>query len=279
MLLSWWLHQPGLFDLYLAYAALWAFYHVTRQHYGVLAIYQRLGQASAAARQIDKWLLYGVLWLAFVLYLALHPVHRQMLGLPAQPGAPEQRVLWALQAGMALALLAWVGLLVWRWWQHEAVKPGLFALLAATGVTLFALFVVGLREPLILNPISTEHAFMASTLVGGFLHGVQYLGMVIITSRRRAEGSVAATAPDWSQRLGRAPLKAYGIMLSLSLLYLLLNWLRGVLPMGVDAQTPLAQMCLALYWGLFFHHYWLDQKIWKPSCDAGLRKELGMGGA
>ena len=50
----------------------------------------------------------------------------------------------------------------------------------------------------------------------------------------------------------------------------LLNLLRGGAPVGPDPETSLAQFYLAMYWGLFFHHYWLDQKIWKPSRDVQL---------
>ena len=51
--------------------------------------------------------------------------------------------------------------------------------------------------------------------------------------------------------------------------------LRGM-PLGLAPGSTAAQVFLALYWGLFLHHYWLDQKIWRPSTDARLRTELGL---
>jgi hypothetical protein len=63
-----------------------------------------------------------------------------------------------------------------------------------------------------------------------------------------------------------------------SILYMLLNLLRGVSPVGsllLEASVP-AQTALALYWGLFFHHYYLDQKIWRVRRSPSLQREFGM---
>lgn len=75
--------------------------------------------------------------------------------------------------------------------------------------------------------------FFGSGLVGVTVHGLQYIGSVIATERRR---SITGDS----------------------------NW---------------AQIFLAIYWGLFCHHFWLDQKIWRPSLDSRLRKEPGLGAA
>ncbi len=260
--------RPEPFLLFTGAAALWSYHHAVRQYHGVLSIYQRLGHASAAARRSDARLLHGLLWGAFACFQLAHPVNRVLWQLPAEAGPLGRLVVHALMALAVLALLGWAGLLWRRWRLGQAVRPGLFALAVAVGTTLFAMFVIGLREPLFAEPLTVEQVFMAATAVPGLLHGIHYLGIVIATSRRRA-------GAGWAGRLNQAPWRAYGLMVLASLLYVGLTLLRGA-PLGLAPDSDTAQFFLALYWGLFLHHFWLDQKIWHPSRDARLRQELGM---
>ncbi|NHZ34075.1 hypothetical protein [Massilia rubra] len=261
---TWISGRPEPFLLFLGFVALWSFHHGVRQHHGILAVYQRLGEADAAARKADTRLLHGILWVAFALLALAHPANLDL----------ARRVSWgagaiaALGALLAAAMLSWAALLVRRWRRGSTVLPGVFGLVVAVGTTLFSLFAVGMREPLLANPLTTEQVFMAATIVGGTLHGLQYIGIVIATERRRVKPARAA-----------GPVLAYALMLAASLLYVLLNVARGGAPVGPAPGSASAQVFLALYWGLFCHHFWLDQKIWRPSSDARLRAELGLGTA
>lgn len=259
LLASWASGRPEPFQLFLGAVALWSFHHAVRQHHGILSIYQRIRQVGAAARKFDSRMLHGVLWAAFALFLLAHPANRQLIGAAALP----QPVFTALGAVLALAMAAWTVVLLVRWRRGGAVAPGVFGLAVAAGSTLFSMFVVGLREPLVANPLTPEHVFMAATLVSGTVHGLQYIGIVVATERRRAV-------------ISAAPMKVYIVMLAASLLYVAISVARGGAPVGAAPDTTAAQVFLALYWGLFCHHFWLDQKIWRPSLDARLRSELGL---
>ncbi|CUI08824.1 hypothetical protein [Massilia antarctica] len=256
---SWISGRPEPFLLFLGAVALWSFHHAVRQHHGILSVYQRLGDADAVARKADKLLLHGILWVAFGLLALAHPANVDLAA----------RVSWgayaiaALAALLVAAMVLWAVLLVRRWRGGSAVLPGIFGLVVAVGTTLFSLFAVGMREPLLANPLTTEQVFMAATIVGGTLHGLQYIGIVIATERRRARSGMAAR-------------RVYALMLAASLLYVALNVARGGAPVGAAPGSASAQVFLALYWGLFCHHFWLDQKIWRPSSDARLRAELGL---
>lgn len=259
--------RPEPFQLFLGAVALWSFHHAVRQHHGIMSVYQRLGRVEASERKFDSWLLHGVLWTAFGLFLLAHPVNRRLLGITALP-APMVPVLGSL---LALAMTAWAVKLLIRWRCRRALAAGVFGLAVAAGSTLFALFVVGLREPLLSNALTPEQVFMAATLVSGTVHGLQYIGIVLATERRRAAGESSLTG-----RLGHAPLAAYAIMLGVSLLYVAISVARGGAPVGAAPGSDSAQVFLAIYWGLFCHHFWLDQKIWRPSTDARLRAQLGL---
>jgi hypothetical protein len=275
--MSWFTGEPGFFLLFLGLVAIWSFHHAIRQHHGIQSIYQRLGGVDAATRKLDGRLLHGILWLVFILFLLAHPLNRQLIGLSPVAGTGDMIVIAVMGAALALAVLSWAGMLLMRWRRGAALKAGVFGLVVAVGTLMFTFFVVGMREPLLTEAMSTEQFFMAATLVGGILHGVQYIGIVIATERRRALSG--QTQGSMSERFGRAPLLAYAVMVLLSLLYVALNMARGAAPSWGAATPFLTQLFLALYWGLFCHHFWLDQKIWKPSADARLRAELGLGAA
>jgi hypothetical protein len=100
------------------------------------------------------------------------------------------------------------------------------------------------------------------------VHGLQYLGVVFAANRRR-EAAV-------SRRY--RPLLVYAALVGASALYMLVNLARGASPWGALAAPGSlgASLFLAFYWGLFFHHYYLDQKIWRPHADRVVRAELGL---
>lgn len=275
-----------VFLLFLGAATLWSFHHAIRQFHGIQSLYQRLHQSELRARQQDKVLLHSSLWLAYAVFLLAHPANREQLGLSAHSVALDEMLLPALIAALVLAPLWWCSLLLLRWRRKLALLPGLFGLLVAGGTTFFSLFVVGNREPLLANAATPEQVFMAATIVTGGLHGIHYLGMVVAASGRRAATPPMTTGLPSSitlaQRLGRQPWLAYGLLLALSVLYVALNLLRGGAPLNFGSglnwapDSAVTQGFLAVYWGLFFHHYWLDQHIWKPSKDAQLRHELNL---
>ncbi len=272
------LGSPAPFEAYLGLATLWAVHHAIRQHFGIMSIYQRLGGTRPHARRLDSAFLHGAMWLLFLVYLLVFPWNRTLLGLSAEPSPPEQWALRALGATSAAAVLGYAGVLLWRWRQGEALRPGLYALIVAVGTSIFAYFIVGAFEPLIPSPTNPEQLSFAVVLVSGSLHGMQYLGIVFATQRRRYTGS-----PDISlaARLGRAPLLAYAGLVAVSLLYLIVNACRGASPhMALfPYDSDAARAFLALYWGLSLHHYYLDQRIWHPRRDPALRRELGLADA
>jgi hypothetical protein len=264
--------QMWLFQLVLGFAALWSFHHLIRQHHGILAIYQRLNHATLQAQKQDKYLLHISIWLAIVLFLLHNPLNRQVLQLPA-PSALENQLHLLLALALAGVSVFWMVVLWRRYTVGETLKPALFALCVALGTTVFSLFVVGMFEPLLIDARTPEQMFMATTMTNGTLHGLQYIGIVISTSRRRAE---FVQIPTFASRLGLSPVWAYSFLALLSVPYVGLNIVRGGAPIGSEVGSLMEQFFLAMFWGLFFHHYWLDQKIWKPSHDSGLRAELGI---
>ena len=261
------------FDLFLLLATLWAYFHAIRQQYGILAIYHRHDATPPAFRRFDAWFLQGSLWAMYGLLLVGHPASREALKLPRELTGASLGAAIAVCAALALTTIVFLASIAVRRSRGLAVRSALFVLLPVAAAQAFAVFVIGAFEPLMPAPKHIEQVFLAAAVVGGLPHGVQYLGIVFAANRRRyaTENTVVA-------RFGRRPGLAYLVLVALALGYIALNLVREGSPVPAALATgaiPSAGF-LAFYWGLFFHHYWLDQYLWRPSKDPGLRAELGL---
>lgn len=266
------------FDLFLLTTTLWSIHHNVRQHYGIMAIYQWHARQPGLWPRLDKWMLYGSMWGMFALFLIGHPFNRQLMGIPqslwAQLGGLTQTL-----GGGAFAVLGvgYMGSILWRRLQGITIKPALFVLVPVVAVQALTYGWIGRLEPL-LTPKHPEQAFLLVSFVMGLIHSAEYLGIVLVAQRRRA-----ARRADDAQRRASAllsrPALHYAAMLAASaLLYVALNAARGAAP-GWNLngeQSHVARLFMALYWGVFFHHYYVDQHIWRVSSDEELRAELGL---
>lgn len=262
-------------DLFLLFATLWSFHHAIRQLHGILAIYHHHAQSAIKARTFDRYYLHGTLWLAFGLFSLGHPYNRSLFGFPRD----FPPLISAMSTGLLVLLFVSVigyALLRRLRFPKESTRPLIFLLGPAIGLQLYAMFVIGAFEPLVPRPEDPEQAFFTTTVVGGLVHGLNYLGIMIAVGRRRYE---AREEKSIAAYLGRKPWIAYVVFVLVSLGYLAINAVRGVLP-GVtiyERQSFVADLFLVIYWGVFFHHYYLDQHIWHVRSDEALRFELGLG--
>jgi hypothetical protein len=272
--------MPGVMELVLSAGVVLSWYHLARQHHGILVIYQAQTAIKAAGPLIsiqhrERRYLRAWLWSIFLLSAFVIPANRERLG-----AAPVEAFWWdALAlvlalfcAGVALNFL-WLG--AQRLRNGEPLRPWWFAFAVAlcSGV---ALLWVGSLEPIQPGARGPEQMFMAVTLITGLVHGSQYLGIVFVTNARRA--TVEAAHGGCAARLARAPALAFLVLLAVSAIYVALYGATGALP-GLDwprADSAPAQFALALYWGLFFQHYYVDSKIWRVGKNAALRMELGL---
>jgi hypothetical protein len=262
-----------VFDVFLVLVGLWSIHHAVRQSYGILALYGRHARSTPRERRIDSVFLYGASWGMYALFALGHPFNRQAMGL--WPSSPlEQAAFATLATAIVASFIAYTIRIGARWTTGKTVLPALFVLLPTAGLWAFGFTAVGLREPVVPAPWNLEQAFIGLVVANGLIHSVQYLGLVFLVGTRRhrsAGSSIAAT-------LGRRPVVAYGAFVAASFGYVALNIARGATP-GVAWLPPNGSaegLALAVYWGLFMHHYVIDQHIWRPHEDHRLRHELGI---
>lgn len=273
--LSTFAHWREPFMLVLVAGALASWNHTVRQHYGIYAIYAARARMPAHWVRFDRWFIQLFVWWLFLASAVAIPANSPTLGPLLGPLA---RSLHPWVAALTLAAVAvYAASMVRRAREGVALKPAWFALLAVMGLLCFIIFVLGLFEPLFVAPEDPEQRILATTIAGGLVHSLQYLGIVFACNRRRY---AAPDAPQrgWIARLGRSAWLAYALMVLISLGYVWINGARSNMPgyMLFERDGDMARLFVALYWGLFFHHYLLDQYIWRVRTDPRLRMELGL---
>jgi hypothetical protein len=267
------------FDLFLAFANIWAYWHVVRQHYGVMTLYQRKSRdMHPVDRRIDSLTLYVGLLAPFVSFALTHKVARRMLGLGGEPGAE----LWVAQA--CWAATAAVGVLfaarqLQRWRAGLGVNTPKVLLLAAA---------LGLSALLFSPPVTRQMEFLMVAVAVTAFHNVQYHGIVWFYHRNRYHGrGVDPSTFGLASRISQRFVFYVACGVAFTLLYRALGCGFGVHPgcgtfnaqVMLGAGLSLRELVSGFILGFALHHYYLDQKIWRVSRDAGLTQDLKLSAA
>ena len=270
------LGRAEVLELFIGGAALWSVHHFVRQHYGILAVLGSHGDWTQAERRTDSRFLYTSLWGIYVLFLISNTQTRAHVGMTAAPTPTEMTIVLTLAGCLALASCFYVAVIVSRMRRGRRVLGPAYALCVAVGLTTFGYLVVGAAEPLVERRATLDHGFLGLSLVVGVCHGIQYLGLVAITSGRRARRRMSESL--W-KRAALQPWLSYACSVVVSAsVWCSLNAGGGlapnIAPLGYD--TPASKLVLAVYWSLLIHHFYLDQKIWRIGDDASLRFDLNL---
>jgi hypothetical protein len=234
-----------LFALFLLFALSWAYFHLVRQHWGFVGLYRRRAPQDPTPARLDE----AALWLG-----CLHPFVRFSLtpayaaaGLPQllPPGALGGARL-ALDLGCGLAALLLAGLWLARG-GHRGLGPRhlLLALVIGFHALVFAL-------------LTDLLAIMATLTI---FHNVQYHRIV------------------WQHEAGkgRRPLGGLVAYVGAGLALGLVWYLPRVL--GVQAAGPglVRNVLVGLGWGIAFHHYLVDGRIWRVRRSPAVGRAIDAG--
>jgi hypothetical protein len=286
--------------LFLIFFGLWAYWHIVRQHYGFLRLYQKKnGDTHPLDARLDSALLYGGLLLPFLVFIIRHPDVRVQLGLaqalPLYPALPE--------GGRLAALVdpAYLGGLAWEHWV-VAVSAALVGTLAVAFLVrqvlrvqvgekvngpkmLFLLAVVPLHVYVCFSPAVLSASLLAFSAFITSYHDIQYHAIVWFHHRNRYH------RPGVNQRqYGLAPkvsknlLTYFGCGIFFALVFRLLGCTfdvhPGCIPFVISSDVQLFgaihtdALLKGFMLGFPLQHYFIDQFIWKTSKSKSLRKDL-----
>ena len=235
---------PGvLFPYFLLGALLWAYWHLVRQHWGFVALYRRKAEDEVPARLDEALLWLGCLY-PFVRF-SLGPAYAasglpQLLPAAALPGARVVLDVLAAAAGMAVLSL-WVlrgGL--------RAVGPKhlLLAIVIAFHVVVFARL----------------DNLLAITATLTIFHNLQYHR--IVWQHEAGKGRVPLG--------GLLPYLACGLALGVAW------YVPRVLGAHLAGPGLVRNVLLGLGWGVAFHHYLVDGRIWRMRRAPAVAAALGV---
>jgi hypothetical protein len=269
------------FLLFLALATLYGYYHVVRQHYGFVALYNAInGDRDPKTVALDRRTLYLGCWAPYIYFLLTHPRVRELLRLPSGELGNLATTTAEFAAAVWLAALAWF---VVRHLRTDGLRlrnpktPYLFTTVVLYGAIYFA---IARFEPVYQASQGPDQDFLLLSIVIVIFHNVQYLGLVWFHNRNRyGDGERHGLAGV----VNRAPAMFLAVCGLFSLaVYATFACSTGVFPVchwftsapAVVGRVTWNQIGLCLWWGLAMNHYYLDQKIWRISGDESLKRSL-----
>jgi len=259
-------------------AALWAYYHLVKQHYGFMVLYKKKNQDLAPIDNVlDRLLLLFAFNYPFVAFIAQEP--EAMARVPVFLRQSIGLVESALLAGTIIVAIVWLARQVIRPVLRLPLNVPKYLLLAAA---------VPMHWIVLLSPM--PHKTIAIVAILTIYHNLQYHRLIWFHNRKYK-------LPDESHRIqDNASLKrqyggaelisrrlsyyiAFGVLFGL--IYQGPRQLLGYLSLreGTGApteQSSLSQLGISILWGYAFIHYYLDSKIWRIRRDPSVGKALKM---
>ena len=236
-----------LFPAFLIGAYLWAYWHLVRQHYGFLILYRRrAGETDRRGARLDAWLLWVGCLYPFLRF-SLSDAYVQS-GLPVLlPPTTFVSLRPMLDVAFVLVMAAVVGLVVSG--RVEPFRGGPKHLLLAVVIT-FHLLVFALLDHL-LTILATLTIF----------HNLQYHRIVW----------------QYERGLGRTPSGGLSRYLALGLILGLVWYGTRIFGVAVAESELLRNVLSGLGWGVAFHHYLVDGRIWRVRRSLAVARALDRG--
>jgi uncharacterized membrane protein len=259
-------------------AALWAYYHLVKQHYGFMVLYKKKNRDLAAVDNfLDRSLLLFAFNYPFVEFIARDP--EAMARVPPLLHGGVNSVARLLLIGTVLLGVVWLGRQVQRAIVGEPLDVPKYLLLAAAIPMHWIVLLTPMpHKPIAIVAILTiYHNFQYHRLI--WFHNKKYNAVPSDhqTFREARTDDQYGAASLISRRL--AYYIAFGILFGI--IYQGPRQFLGYVSFqkasaGGTEQSFLIQLGISFLWGYAFIHYYLDSKIWRVRRDAAVGKALNM---
>lgn len=276
----------GLGLIFFFVAALWAYYHLVKQHYGFMVLYKKKNNDLAPVdNALDRLLLLFAFNYPFVAFIARDP--EAMERVPAILQVNVNRLATWLLAGTIVLGIAWLGRQVQRAIKNEPLNVPKYLLLAAAIPMHWIVLLTPMpHKPIAIVAILTiYHNLQYHRLI--WFHNKKYAGHARVTDHRDNGPTVGEGDQTARRKYGAAELisrrllyyVAFGILFGL--LYQGPRQILGYISLknsdaGLRTQSFGTQLGISFLWGYAFIHYYLDSKIWRVRRDPSVGKALNM---
>ncbi len=256
-------------------AALWAYYHLVKQHYGFMVLYKKKNDDLAPIdNALDRLLLLFAFNYPFVAFIVSD--RDAMAHVPPVLLGGLNIVASILLAGTIVLGILWLGRQIQRAVVGERLDGPKYLLLAAA---------LPLHWIVLLTPMPQKPIAIVAILT--IYHNLQYHRLIWFHNQKYRRPGQPVGSESNSSRYGAAELIsrrllyyiAFGVLFGLlyqgprqMLGYLSLRSGNGL----VTQQSILIQLGVSFLWGYAFIHYYLDSKIWRIRRDPSVGKALNM---
>lgn len=293
-------------------AALWAYYHLVKQHYGFMVLYKKKnGDLAPVDNALDRLLLLFAFNYPFVAFITQDP--EAMARVPSSLRSSVGILAAFLLMGTIILTIAWLARQVQRAALHLPLNIPKYLLLAAA---------IPMHWVVLLTPM--PHKPIAIVAILTIYHNLQYHRLIWFHNKKytrnstaftgTAGGSPAATRrslvevdePYGAERQSLSARKVgeaaalrrnYGAAALISrrlLFYIAFGIIFGLIYQGprqylgyisvkngqmggaTTEQSFPIQLGISFLWGYAFIHYYLDSKIWRVRRDPSVGKALNM---
>jgi len=242
--------------VFLFVAALWAYYHLVKQHYGFMVLYKKKnGDLARIDNILDRGLLLFAFNYPFVEFIARDP--DAMARVPALLRGGVNGFAKLLLAGTILFFVVWLGRQVQRAFSGEPLNVPKYLLLAAA---------IPMHWIVLLTPM--PHKPIAIVAILTIYHNFQYHRLIWFHNQKYKSREKYGAAELISRR---------------AIYYIAFGVLFGVIYQGprqllnyIGPQSLVVQLGISFLWGYAFIHYYLDSKIWRVRRDPSVGEALKM---
>jgi uncharacterized membrane protein len=287
-------------------AALWAYYHLVKQHYGFMVLYKKKnGDLAAIDNVLDRLLLMFAFNYPFVAFIASDPT--AMARVPGPLRSSVNGLATLLLAATIILGVIWLGRQIQRSISGQSLNVPKYLLLAAA---------IPMHWVVLLTPMPNKPIAIVAILT--IYHNLQYHRLIWFhnqkytattgnaashipadgkVSHAQAGQSLSAPGSGDAASDGRITARSkYGAAELISrrlLYYIAFGLLFGLIyqgprqylgylglkhaqSLGANEQSLPIQLGISLLWGYAFIHYYLDSKIWRVRRDPSVGKALHM---
>ena len=272
----------GLIFFFLA--ALWAYFHLVKQHYGFMVLYKKKnGDLAPLDNVLDRLLLLFAFNYPFLAFIAQDPEAIARVPPVLQSGVNGLTAF--LLAGTIIVGVVWVGRQIQRSIVGLPLNVPKYLLLAAA---------IPMHWIVLLTPM--PHKPIAIVAILTIYHNLQYHRLIWFHNQKYSSnagpliprGSISdGTRVDLRAKYGAAELIsrrllfyiAFGIVFGL--IYQGPRQYLGYVSFAERGSTGAltdpafaTQLAISFLWGYAFIHYYLDSKIWRVRRDPSVGKAL-----
>ena len=271
-------------------AALWAYYHLVKQHYGFMVLYKKKNNDLAPIdNALDRGLLMFAFNYPFVAFIANDPT--AMARVPPFLRSGVNAVALLLLIGTIALGVVWLGRQIQRLVLREPLNvPKYLLLAAAIPMHWIALVTPMPAKPIALVAILTiYHNLQYHRLI--WFHNQKYSAPSNSFANRLEPGLVPAGGTSAASKRSNVDYGPAAFISRRLIYYLAFGILFGIIYQGPrqylgylnlhtgDSPTALStpiQLGIAFLWGYAFIHYYLDSKIWRVRRDPAVGAALKM---